>query len=73
VAQTGNKKMNKNRFHCYPKSTSINNFVDQEYKQSLQLLTTAYTQWYDEWRDVCDIFQSLEERRLHYLRSSLWA
>ncbi|KAI9283002.1 hypothetical protein BC943DRAFT_328086 [Umbelopsis sp. AD052] len=47
--------------------------TDQDYKNSIQALAAAYSQWYDEWREVCDIFQSLEERRLHYLRSSLWA
>ncbi|CAO3663497.1 unnamed protein product [Umbelopsis ramanniana] len=47
--------------------------TDQDYKNSIQALAAAYNQWYDEWREVCDIFQSLEERRLHYLRSSLWA
>ncbi|KAG2182114.1 hypothetical protein INT43_007041 [Umbelopsis isabellina] len=47
--------------------------TDQLYKQATQTLATAYNQWYEEWREVCDVFQSLEERRLHYLRSSLWA
>ncbi|KAH8550704.1 hypothetical protein BGW37DRAFT_498086 [Umbelopsis sp. PMI_123] len=47
--------------------------TDQDYKDCIQALTATYNQWYDEWREVCDIFQSLEERRLHYLRSSLWA
>ncbi|KAI8584154.1 hypothetical protein K450DRAFT_267531 [Umbelopsis ramanniana AG] len=47
--------------------------TDQDYKNSIQALAAAYGLWYDEWREVCDIFQSLEERRLHYLRSSLWA
>lgn len=73
MAQTGEQHHTKAIGSAFSHFTNTPRVKDQDYKNSIQAVAAAYSQWYDEWREVCDIFQSLEERRLHYLRSSLWA
>ncbi|KAF9960382.1 hypothetical protein BGZ65_012419, partial [Modicella reniformis] len=43
-----------------------------EYQASVRQLTEVNEKWIVEWRSACDKFQSLEEQRIDYLRTTLW-
>ncbi|KAI9027431.1 hypothetical protein CLU79DRAFT_739188 [Phycomyces nitens] len=47
--------------------------LEQSYKLSVEDLSSASTQWADDWRNTCDIFQRLEENRIDYLRRTIWS
>lgn len=46
--------------------------ADEDYKASVEQLEMNRQTWVQEHRNVCEIFQRLEEERLQYLRNGLW-
>ncbi|ORZ24734.1 hypothetical protein BCR42DRAFT_343187, partial [Absidia repens] len=49
------------------------NAMEQDYRQSIDDYNDVIMNWIDEWRATCDIYQQLEEKRIRFVRSSLWA
>ncbi|CAO3596286.1 unnamed protein product [Absidia cylindrospora] len=49
------------------------NRMEQDYRQSIDDYNDVIMNWVDEWRATCDIYQQLEEKRIRFVRSSLWA
>ncbi|KAI9496995.1 hypothetical protein BDB00DRAFT_785100 [Zychaea mexicana] len=47
--------------------------VDHEYKLSVGILESVTKHWVDEWKESCNTFQELEEKRLNYLSGTLLA
>ncbi|KAI8076762.1 uncharacterized protein BX664DRAFT_343870 [Halteromyces radiatus] len=47
--------------------------AEQEYRQSIDNYNNNTMIWMDEWRATCDTYQQLEEKRIRFVRSSLWA
>ncbi|ORZ02469.1 hypothetical protein BCR43DRAFT_519788 [Syncephalastrum racemosum] len=47
--------------------------ADQEYKHAVTVLNDVTDKWISDWRSTCDTFQDLEETRIDFIRSSLWA
>ncbi|ORZ25051.1 hypothetical protein BCR42DRAFT_399279 [Absidia repens] len=47
--------------------------AEQEYRQSIDTYNNHTMLWMDDWRSTCDIYQQLEEKRIRFIRSSLWA
>ncbi|KAK9467748.1 hypothetical protein V1512DRAFT_259970 [Lipomyces arxii] len=45
----------------------------REYQTSLRILAETTEKWNREWKSGCDKFQDLEEERIDYLKSNLWA
>jgi hypothetical protein len=45
----------------------------REYQNSLRVLAETIDRWNKEWKDACDKFQDLEEERINFLKSNLWA
>ncbi|OKL63151.1 hypothetical protein UA08_01606 [Talaromyces atroroseus] len=44
-----------------------------EYEAAVKLLQETTGRWNKEWKSACDKFQDLEEERLDFTKSSLWA
>lgn len=44
-----------------------------EYETAVKVLEETTARWTKEWRAACDKFQDLEEERLDFTKSSLWA
>ncbi|KAF5867255.1 hypothetical protein ETB97_000024 [Aspergillus alliaceus] len=44
-----------------------------EYEAAIKVLEETTGRWNKEWKSACDKFQDLEEERLDFTRSSLWA
>lgn len=45
----------------------------REYQNALLLLAEATDTWANEWKIACDKLQDLEEERVNFLKSNLWA
>lgn len=45
----------------------------QEYKRAVEVYNSVTTDWIQSWRNACDIFQDMEEKRIGYIHNSLWA
>lgn len=45
----------------------------RDYQNSLRLLAESIDRWTQEWKISCDKLQDLEEERVNYLKSNLWA
>ncbi|KIW46717.1 uncharacterized protein PV06_02363 [Exophiala oligosperma] len=45
----------------------------QEYEAAVKVLEETTGRWNKEWKAACDKFQDLEEERLDFTKSSLWA
>ncbi|KAK9324214.1 hypothetical protein V1517DRAFT_317984 [Lipomyces orientalis] len=45
----------------------------RDYQMSLRNLTETTEKWNREWKSGCDKFQDLEEERIDFLKSNLWA
>lgn len=45
----------------------------QEYEQAVKILEETTARWNREWKKACDQFQDLEEERIDFMKSSLWA
>ncbi|KAB2577057.1 Cell division control protein [Lasiodiplodia theobromae] len=45
----------------------------QEYEQAVKILEETTARWNREWKKACDSFQDLEEERIDFMKSSLWA
>ncbi|KAJ9664002.1 formin-binding protein [Neophaeococcomyces mojaviensis] len=45
----------------------------QEYEAAIKVLEDTTGRWNKEWKAACDKFQDLEEERLDFTKSSLWA
>lgn len=45
----------------------------QEYEQAVRILEETTARWNREWKKACDNFQDLEEERIDFMKSSLWA
>uniref|UniRef100_A0A060T2E7 ARAD1A01232p n=1 Tax=Blastobotrys adeninivorans TaxID=409370 RepID=A0A060T2E7_BLAAD len=45
----------------------------REYQGSLRILAETMDHWNQEWKNGCDRFQDLEEERINFLKSNLWA
>ena len=44
-----------------------------EYESAVKVLEETTGRWNKEWKAACDKFQDLEEERLDFMKSSLWA
>ncbi|ANB15951.1 formin-binding protein HOF1 [Sugiyamaella lignohabitans] len=44
-----------------------------DYQGSLRVLAETIDRWNKEWKESCDKFQDLEEERITFLKSNLWA
>jgi Fes/CIP4, and EFC/F-BAR homology domain len=44
-----------------------------EYESAVKVLEETTGRWNKEWKSACDKFQDLEEERLDFMKSSLWA
>ncbi|KAK5954259.1 formin-binding protein [Knufia fluminis] len=54
--------------------TQINMASDsQDYEAAVKVLEDTTGRWNKEWKAACDKFQDLEEERLDFTKSSLWA
>ncbi|KAI9805611.1 MAG: hypothetical protein M1826_004759 [Phylliscum demangeonii] len=58
-------KLEKTQIHL---ATSNN-----EYEHAVKALEETTVRWNREWKAACDKFQDLEEERLDFMKSSLWA
>jgi len=47
--------------------------AEQDYKRAASVLSSISDKWIEDHKTTCNVFQSLEEDRLNYLRSSLFA
>ncbi|KAJ2313722.1 formin-binding protein, partial [Coemansia sp. RSA 2705] len=47
--------------------------TEGEYADVRARLRDADAQWFNAWRAACDVFQVLEEERVEYLKTALWA
>lgn len=47
--------------------------LQRQYRDNLQVLSETIDQWNREWKNSCDRFQTLEEERIEFLKSNLWA
>ncbi|KAL2315150.1 Cell division control protein Cdc15 [Schizosaccharomyces pombe] len=47
--------------------------MDAEYRETNELLLTVTREWIDRWTEVCDAFQHIEEYRLEFLKTNMWA
>lgn len=45
----------------------------RDYQQALRLLAEAIDRWTEEWKVSCDKLQDMEEERVNFLKSNLWA
>ncbi|KAI8379458.1 uncharacterized protein BYT42DRAFT_327946 [Radiomyces spectabilis] len=54
-------------------SRKMTTIAEQDYQRAMEVLKTVSEKWIDDWRATCDVFQEIEEKRMHYIRSSLWA
>lgn len=47
--------------------------VDREWKSAVENLQDVIDKFTLDWRITCDLYQDLEERRINFIRSNLWA
>ncbi|KAH8556285.1 hypothetical protein BGW37DRAFT_6909 [Umbelopsis sp. PMI_123] len=47
--------------------------AEQDYKRAASVLSSISNKWIEDHKSTCNVFQSMEEDRLNYLRSSLFA
>lgn len=47
--------------------------VEQDYRRAASVLSTISDKWIEDHKSTCNVFQKMEEDRLNYLRSSLFA
>lgn len=47
--------------------------LQRQYRDNLKILSETIDQWNHEWKNACDRFQNLEEERIDFLKSNLWA
>ncbi|KTW31701.1 uncharacterized protein T551_00962 [Pneumocystis jirovecii RU7] len=48
-------------------------YLDNDYILAVTVLQETSIKWIREWKIACDKFQDLEERRISFIKSSLWA
>ncbi|KAI7862077.1 hypothetical protein BDF14DRAFT_1886454 [Spinellus fusiger] len=46
---------------------------EEKYRLSVKSADTATRQWINDWKDICNTLQGLEENRIDYLRRTLWS
>ena len=66
------KELEKNKV----KLDKVHQTVDankRDYQNSLRVLAETTDRWNKEWKLACDKFQDLEEERIDFLKSNLWA
>ncbi|PRT55394.1 Septation protein imp2 [Wickerhamiella sorbophila] len=47
--------------------------LQRQYRDNLKMLSETIDHWNHEWKNTCDRFQTLEEERIDFLKSNLWA
>ncbi|CAO3621736.1 unnamed protein product [Cunninghamella blakesleeana] len=47
--------------------------ADREWKNAVENLQDVINKFTLDWRITCDLYQDLEERRINFIRSNLWA
>ncbi|KAI9286920.1 hypothetical protein BC943DRAFT_320269 [Umbelopsis sp. AD052] len=47
--------------------------AEQDYKRATSVLSSISNKWIEDHKTTCNVFQTMEEDRLNYLRSSLFA
>ncbi|SAL99728.1 hypothetical protein [Absidia glauca] len=47
--------------------------AEQDYRQSIDTHNSNVQAWVNQWQITCDMYQQLEEKRIRFVRSSLWA
>ncbi|KAI7886025.1 hypothetical protein K492DRAFT_203571 [Lichtheimia hyalospora FSU 10163] len=47
--------------------------AENEYKRAVDVLNDVTKKWISDWKSTCDVYQELEESRINFIRSSLWA
>ncbi|KAI8092877.1 uncharacterized protein BX664DRAFT_328371 [Halteromyces radiatus] len=47
--------------------------ADQEWQHSVEILQEVTDKFTFDWKITCDLYQDLEERRINFVRSNLWA
>lgn len=66
------KELERNNMKLDKVHASVDN-SRREYQTSLRVLAETIDQWNKEWKLSCDKFQDLEEERINFLKSNLWA
>lgn len=66
------KELEKNNIKLEKTHMSIDN-TRRDYQNSLRVLAETIDRWNKEWKLACDKFQDLEEERINFLKSNLWA
>ncbi|KAI7882432.1 hypothetical protein K492DRAFT_206171 [Lichtheimia hyalospora FSU 10163] len=47
------------------------NAAEQEYRRAVDVFNSVTSDWVSSWRGACDVFQDMEEKRIHYIHGSL--
>lgn len=47
------------------------NAAEQEYRRAVDVYNSVTSDWVSSWKGACDIFQEMEEKRIHYIHGSL--
>ncbi|CDH55353.1 cell division control protein [Lichtheimia corymbifera JMRC:FSU:9682] len=47
------------------------NAAEQEYRRAVDVFNSVTSDWVASWKGACDIFQDMEEKRIHYIHGSL--
>lgn len=63
--ERNNQKLDKARFNVEG--------LEAQYRGALKVLAQSIDQWNNEWRESCDKLQELEEERVRFFKSNLWA
>lgn len=66
------RELEKNNMKLDKAHSSVEN-TKREYQNSLRVLAETIDRWNKEWKLSCDKFQDLEEERINFLKSNLWA
>lgn len=63
--EKNNQKLDKAKFNVEG--------LEAQYRGALKVLAQSIDQWNREWKDSCDRLQELEEERIKFFKSNLWA
>ncbi|CAN6651527.1 hypothetical protein TRVA0_025S00782 [Trichomonascus vanleenenianus] len=66
------KDLEKNNMKLDRAHNSVD-YTKREYQNALRNYADSVDRWNKEWRQSCDQFQDLEEERINFVKSNLWA
>ena len=66
------KELEENNMHLERSYIAVDN-SKRAYQDAIRVLAEAKERWTNQWKESCDELQDIEEERINYLKSSLWA